>query len=512
MKKPEIFAKIENRNDKAAPLLKFARQAAHKVKRPFTPQGTALSQRRFTNRMKPNPRFYLALLAAKLSMACLRLIGRKGTNLPGGVAIYLCKDFLGRMPRPQTIVGITGTNGKTTVANMVEDVLDRQGYDYVCNRAGSNVDTGVASALIASSPLLGKPKKPLAVFELDERSANLSMSYIQPDLLLVTNIFRDSYKRNAHPEFIVDILNRFVPESARLVLNADDLMCAGLKPNSPRAYFSINRQPGDKPKFENIVRDVRVCPQCGAPLEWEFLRYHHIGQASCPQCGFHSPQGDYRCKKIDAENRQMLVEIAGEDFLFPLPNDSTINVYNALSAVALLCELGVKPQDIAAAMDSMEISATRYMEEAVGDKKVILHLAKGQNPVACSRAFQNIRDYPGKKAAILFLDDYFDAAHSVENTAWYYDTDFEFLADSSVTQVIAAGARHWDVYLRLLMAGVSPDRAAHMQNTHSAAQALNAAGIDSVFVLYDVYTIGLANQVKDQVKELLRKEAPGHEN
>lgn len=462
--------------------------------------------------MKPTPLFYLALLAAKLSMACLRLIGRKGTNLPGGVAIFLCRDFLGRMPRPKTIVGITGTNGKTTVANLVEDVLDREGYDYVCNRTGSNVDTGVASALIAGSTLLGKPKKQLAVFELDERSANLTMSYIKPDLLLVTNIFRDSYKRNAHPEFIVDILNRFIPDSARLVLNADDLMCAGLKPRNPRTYFSIDRQPGDGLKFENIVRDVRVCPQCGASLEWDFLRYHHIGRASCPQCGFRSPQGDCRCKEIDGENRRMRVEIAGEDFLFPLPNDSTINVYNALAAVALLCQLGLKPQAVAAAMDSMEISATRYLEEAVGGKKVILHLAKGQNPVACSRAFQNIRDYPGKKAAILFLDDYFDAAHTVENISWYYDADFEFLADDSVTQVVAAGARHWDVYLRLLMAGVQPDRAAHVLDTHAAVQALDAGEADSIFILYDVYTIGLANQVKDQVKAILREEGGSHEN
>lgn len=159
----------------------------------------------------------------------------------------------------------------------------------------------------------------------------------------------------------------------------------------------------------------------------------------------------------------------------------------------------------------MAISATRYLEEEVGGRKVILHLAKGQNPVACSRAFQNIRDYPGKKAAILFLDDYFDAAHSVENTAWYYDADFEFLADDSVTQVIAAGARHWDVYLRLLMAGVPAERLAHMRSTEEAAAALDSLA-ESVFILYDVYTIGLANRVKGQVEEMWRKEDGRHEN
>ena len=463
--------------------------------------------------MKRNLPFFFSLFLSKLSVLALRLIGRGATNLPGGIAIFLCKDFLGRIPRPKTIIGITGTNGKTTVANMVEDVLSRCGYDFVCNRTGSNVDTGVASALIANCSWLGRPKKDLAVFELDERSANLTMSYIKPDLMLVTNIFRDSYKRNAHPEFIVDILNRYMPDGARLVLNADDLMCASLKPANPRTYFSIAPQPDEPAPSENIVQDVRACPACGALLSWEHRRYHHIGRAVCPQCGFRSPEGG--CRALEVGPESMLVEAGGRRVRFPLGNHSMINVYNSLSAIALLTAFGLEPEKIAAAMEHTGISATRYLEEEVNGRKVILHLAKGQNPVACSRAFQNIRDYPGKKAAVLFLDDYFDAQHTVENISWLYDADFEFLADDSVTQVVAAGARHWDVYLRLLMAGAKEERLRHMPETERAAQALSLGEAEAVFILYDVYTIGLANRVKEQIKQLMAKEAApsdAHEN
>ena len=205
------------------------------------------------------------------------------------------------------------------------------------------------------------------------------------------------------------------------------------------------------------------------------------------------------------------MEAGGQAFSFPLPNTSTINVYNALSAVALLREFGLEPGEIAGAMERTAISGTRYLEEEAGGRKVILHLAKGQNPVACSRAFQNIRDYPGRKAAILFLDDYFDAAHTVENISWLYDADFEFLTDPSVTQVIAAGARHWDVYLRLLMAGAEPDRTAHLLDPEAAAGALKLEEADAVFILYDVYTIPLANRTKERVKELMEKEGEKNE-
>ena len=66
--------------------------------------------------MKRNLPFYFALFVSKLSILALRLMGRKGTNLPGGCAIFLCRDFLGRMPRPKTVIGITGTNARPSIA------------------------------------------------------------------------------------------------------------------------------------------------------------------------------------------------------------------------------------------------------------------------------------------------------------------------------------------------------------------------------------------------------------
>ena len=297
--------------------------------------------------------------------------------------------------------------------------------------------------------------------------------------------------------------------------DADDLLCAGLKPENPRAYFGIDRLPSDQTECHNLVRDITACPQCGGKLSWEFVRYHHIGRAHCPACGFHSPEAQYRASKIDGEHHRMTVTFGGKEREFPLPNQATINVYNSLSAIALLSEFGLAPEEIAASMDKLSISATRYSEEEVNGRKVILHLAKGQNPIACSRAFENIRDYPGKKAVILFLDDYFDAAHSVENTAWLFDTDFEFLRDESIVQVIAAGARHWDVALRLLLAELPKEKLSHLRENEAAAGELRAENADAVFILYDVYTIGLANHVKEQVKEILaglpeKKEEPSH--
>lgn len=455
--------------------------------------------------MKRSPRFFFALLFAKGTARVMKLLGKKATSMPGSWAIILCPDFLGRMPRPKHIIGITGTNGKTTVSNMVEDVLTQCGYDFICNRSGSNVATGVASTLIANSTLFGKPKKDLAVFELDERSAPRILPFIKPDLLLCTNIFRDSYKRNAHVEFILDILNTYIPDSTRLVLNADDLLCSSLKPQNRRVFFGIDPLPDDVEEPASLVQDVRACPQCGALLEWDLRRYHHIGRAHCPRCGFRSPTPKYHVAAVDEEAKRMTVEGPNGPQEYSVPNTSPINVYNALSAVALLAEFGLSKERIAQCMDKLTIVESRYCQAEISGRRLVLHLAKGQNPIACSQACANVRMAPGKKTVLLLLDDAHDAAHSVENTAWFYDTDFELLNDPDIVQVAAAGPRHWDLTVRLLMAGIPQEKLFHSQDPQEAAAALNVAGAESVFVLYDLYSVDLAHQVKEQLVKRLEQ-------
>ena len=240
--------------------------------------------------MKRSPRFYFALLFAKATARVMKLIGRKGTSMPGSWAIILCPDFLGRMPRPKTIIGITGTNGKTTVSNLVEDILTQCGYEFTCNRSGSNVATGVASSLIANSTLLGKPKNDLAVFELDERSAPRILPFIKPDLLLCTNIFRDSYKRNAHVEFILDILNTYIPDSTKLVLNADDLLCSSLKPENRRAFFGIAPLPGKSKSPPTLCGMCVPAPSAARPWSGITCGITTLDRPTAPGAGSPPPR------------------------------------------------------------------------------------------------------------------------------------------------------------------------------------------------------------------------------
>ena len=88
-------------------------------------------------------RFLFALWMAKLSIPALRITRHNGTDFPGSLAVKLCPDFLKYIGKPAHIVAVTGTNGKTTVANMLGDVLTAEGKRVLSNRAGSNIVSGI---------------------------------------------------------------------------------------------------------------------------------------------------------------------------------------------------------------------------------------------------------------------------------------------------------------------------------------------------------------------------------
>ena len=59
-------------------------------------------------------KFYITLWIAKMASLALKVLRRNATYFPGKIALKLCPDFIGMIEKPKTIIGVTGTNGKTT--------------------------------------------------------------------------------------------------------------------------------------------------------------------------------------------------------------------------------------------------------------------------------------------------------------------------------------------------------------------------------------------------------------
>ena len=456
--------------------------------------------------MRRNIRFYLAFYLAKLSVVALKIIRRDATQFPGKLAITICPNFLQMIEKPKTIIAVTGTNGKTTVCNMIEDCLKTNGYEFIDNQLGSNTNSGIASTFIKGAKLSGKQKKDMAIFEIDERSAIRIYPFMTPTYLICTNLFRDSLMRNAHTEFISNILTSNIPKETKLILNGDDLIVSNLAPENKRVYFGINRLETDTDTCENIARDIIVCPKCDSKLEYDFVRYNHIGRAHCTKCDFASPKINYEVTNIDFENKKMTIKNNEKEEVYDMINNNIINIYNMLATITLLKEIGLKSEQINPILKEQKIVDTRYSKETVKNVEVITQLAKGMNPIACSRAFDYVRKESGNKAVFVLLDDLHEAANGSENIAWHYDTDFEFLNDDSIKQILTAGARNLDTKVRLQMADIPMEKVICQRDEVSLVDKLELDGIDKIFILHDLYSIKLKEEIKDKVIKKVKGE------
>lgn len=468
------------------------------------------------------PRFYLALAAGKAAASALKLARRNGGQVPGSVAEAICPDFLARCPKPQRTVFVTGTNGKTTTSNLLDDILLANGFDLVTNRAGGNIITGIESSLIKDATLSGKPRSKVACMELDELSCRRVLPYMAPDMLLVVNLYRDNFTRNANPDYIFSVIDASVPAGTHLVLNADDLISCRLAPQAThRTYFSIDRLPDDQPGPEGIVCDLTACPECGGHLEYDWCHLRHLGRARCTSCGFTNPAPDYLVTDVDRAACTFTVrELCHRQpdgtvpsCTYRIGTYSITNLYNLVAALVAARELGVSAADLQNTLGggSVNITTARFSEQTVRGVRLVNTAAKGENSTATSTALATVCREPGPKAVVLMLADYYLASNpkKTEFTGWYYQADFEYLASPEIRQVVIQGANSDDLLLRLLLAGIERERIVLADTDQDAADAINLDGIDGVFCAYDIFNGEQADRFRERVAQRIERRGRG---
>lgn len=450
-----------------------------------------------------NLRYLLALWAAKAVYILLRLLKRNGSHNPGVMALKICPDFLKRAPKAPLVICVTGTNGKTTVSNLLTDALSADGRRVVSNRTGSNIVPGCTTNVVNSLNWLGKCKVDATVFEVDERASRLILPYLKPDYLVVTNFFRDSLKRNAHPDYIFSVVDTYCPDTTKMILNADELCSCRLKENNERVFYGIAELPTDIKKSVNIVADYSLCPECGTPLDYDYLRYHHIGHAKCPNCDFESKNADYLVSAVNTEEMTLTLSHKGNETVFPLISDITFNIYNELTVITTLLEIGISVEKVLELVKKIHVPDSRLNHTEVNGVKVTQAMSKGQSCISSCRTFDFVSSQPGKKAVIIAVDDYYDRKSSIEYSGWIYDVDYEFMTREGVEQVIATGPRCYDHKVRLLLAGVPEEKIFCAVDEMAGVDLVKTDSVDSVYILYDTSTYNLSCKMKEKMLSVL---------
>ncbi len=440
-------------------------------------------------------RLALAISAGKLAGASGRFfrIGG-GTSLPGMIARRIdpnvLKSIVGASKAKKIV--ITGSNGKTTTARMTAAIADASGQRVSQNRTGSNMLQGVTSVAVNFADIFGRLDSDVLLFEIDEGTMPLVLPEIEPDVVVITNIFRDQLDRYGELYSVAKALNKLLeslPASSTIILNGNDPQVANFGQNAQarRLFFGLESKEVGTPVPEQSA-DIIRCIHCQEDLLYEVAYMSHLGIYRCPNCGYTLPKLDIAATSIqlapDGEGpTHVTMRIPEGELHFEIPLPGLHNVYNAAAAIGAGLAAGFDMEKVPAAIGNIRPAFGRLEKIQAGDQTIYLAFVK--NPTSFNLMLRLIAKHPGQKHLLLA------ASHTIvdgEDFAWLWDVDIEDLAPD-ILDVVCSGNKPEELAMRLKYAEVPVDKIQLIEDREAALDAaLKNAGPGGTLYIMCSYT------------------------
>ncbi|MBR5783191.1 MAG: DUF1727 domain-containing protein [Clostridia bacterium] len=382
-------------------------------------------------------RFALTALLCKALSIAGKLLGG-GTDLPGKIALKMYPRVMKKLKFDGKVLAITGSNGKTTTANIVAHVLRENGYSVVNNELGSNMTSGIASTLLCACTLGGRIKADYVVLEVDECYSRFIFKDLRIDYYLILNLLRDQVVRNGHPDLVSTKIVEAIaaqPEMT-LILNAQEPISQNLAGDNYAVYFAMDRTERSTDNCVSGTHDAKICPRCFHEMKYEFFHYNHLGNFACTHCDYQSFHPDFLATDVDFENRT--ITINGEQI--SVTYNTTFNMFNTVAAAALALTAGVSMEEFKKGVATFGGAKGRLDTFDFEGRKVTLMMTK-QNAASLDQSISFVLEQAGDKSVVLFINNvlYLD----YKDISWLYDVAFERL-HGKVKNILCTGNRALD--------------------------------------------------------------------
>lgn len=440
-----------------------------------------------------NLRLAVSLLVGKLLIRVLRLLRRAGTTLPGRVSLAIAPYLVQRVSASARFRAVvTGTNGKTTTAALLESILRKSKLDTVRNVSGANMLPGLASTLVEHSNLRGIMDCDVLVAEVDEATMPTALPQVSPELVIVTNFFRDQLDRYGELDHIVALVRDSLAHARGVVcLNGDDPFAARMVDHLPSGVqpvlFGFDESPATGAAVPSASEgvDVQFCPECGSRLVYHHITYGHLGSYYCSGCAWDRPPLDVVGTIITQDGlsgTRMRISFgdSGEQLEVSLRVPGAYNAYNALAAASAAAALQQDTEAICTGLEEFTGAFGRMERVSLSDGDLLLALVK--NPVGFNEVLRTVHAGEGDKVLLLAIND-----HLADGTdiSWLWDVDFGRFACRDDVSFVVSGRRADDMAVRLKYSGVSEDRVQVCRDLEDSVSAAFDRGQDgaSVYVL-----------------------------
>ena len=256
------------------------------------------------------------------------------------------------------VVGITGSNGKTTVKTLLASILEKHGHCHV-NAGNYNNEIGLPLTLLAMPA-----DTEYAVLEMGAGKPG-DIAYLariaQPNVALVNNVAAAHLERMGNLQGVAETkgaIYRALPPDGIAVINADDAFAD---------YFAV---------LAGARRIVR----------FGLLRRADVGANVDPE--------------VNAEGRfRLLTPGNTSEIALPLPGRH--NVMNALAASAVALALGVPLATIRAGLESVPHVAGRLLRRTHASGAVVIDDSYNANPGSFAAAIATLAAEPGERVLVM---------------------------------------------------------------------------------------------------------------
>ena len=381
-------------------------------------------------------RLILAVLLGRLIFFLSRTfkIGG-GSAAPGLYALKIDPDLVEKLAKkiPQNVV-ITGTNGKTTTARILAHFAHESGLKVIRNSTGSNLERGIASALInhfSQGVNLVHPWGGLAshlgIWELDEADFNNVAPKLKPDIVVFLNVFRDQLDRYGEVDSVVKRWHQtleILPKNTIILVNGDDANTAKLN-----SYFK-----GRVSQFG--VKDYKIVG--------ESIRHKKESE-------------NLDCEAINVKldglkGSSFSVVLHDKSYPVTLPIPGIYHIYDFLAAFYAGSALGFSTEKV--------ISSLKGFQPAFGrvEKLPFGYIFLIKNPAGATQVFETIGPQikPEDRLLIALNDNLADGT----DVSWIWDAEFEKLQKSAGVNTnphrvwfMVSGTRAYDLAIRLKYVG-----------------------------------------------------------
>lgn len=428
---------------------------------------------------KINIKSYISIISSKLVLKLSKFLFKGGTNFPGKVALKLDNAILKIIAKDYKIILVTGTNGKTTTTSMIYNMLRDNGKKVITNNTGANMLPGIVSCFVDHYKFneVSKGEK-YAVIETDEANVKLVTEYICPEIITVTNLFRDQLDRYGEVYTTLKKILEGIEKApfANLVLNGDESLLGDLPLPNRVVYYGFNHPVVEDGKID-VNADAKFCKKCKSPYKYNFLTYNHLGDFYCENCGYKRPTLNYSLDEVTEltpEGSHVIID--SQECYINQPG--LYNIYNALCAYSIGRELKLDKSIIFDSLKRQKSSFGRQEELKIDGKQIKIILVK--NPAGYDQAINTITlDNRNINIAALLNDNYADG----RDVSWIWDVKFEKLSSLHIDKIMIAGIRLYDMAVRLKIAGLPYEKFSLCGNYDLLLEEIKNCESDTVYIL-----------------------------